>query len=61
MEVFFLGGAFWNRERRVFDDECGFDVVKIVSFFISFEEECVLCYKYVFLFTLWQAQKEGMQ
>ena len=45
--LFFLGGAFWNKESKVFDDddECDwvFDVDECVSFFISVELECVLC------------------
>lgn len=46
--LFFLGGAFWNKESKVFDDDDDErDWVLIVdegvSFFISIVLECVLC------------------
>ena len=46
--LFFFGGAFWNKESKVFDDDDDErDWVLIVdegvSFFISIVLECVLC------------------
>lgn len=46
--LFFLGGAFWNKESKVFDDDDDerdwvLVVDEGVSFFISIVLECVLC------------------